>query len=144
MPYELARGFHLHGHVRQAEIDRLMLGDRLAERDALPCVRERVIERRARHADRLRGDADAPGFEIGERDAIAAAFLAEPVARGNHAVLEHDLRGVGRMLPELFLDARDRVPRRARLDDECRDALLARGLVRDREHDGDVRVLAAS
>ena len=37
-------------------------------------VGERGIERRARHADRLRGDADAPGLEVRERDAVAVAF----------------------------------------------------------------------
>ena len=44
--------------------------------NALPLARvgERRLERRARHADRLRGDADAAGFEVRERDPVAVAF----------------------------------------------------------------------
>ena len=112
--------------------------------NALPLarVRERRLERRARHADRLRGDADAAGFEVRERDPVAVAFAAEQVRGRHRAVLEHDLRGVGRALAELVLDARDDVARRRRVDDERRDAFLAGGLVGHGEHDRDVGVLA--
>ena len=44
---------------------------------ALPKVmRSRGFERGARHADRLRGDADAAAFEVGQGDAIALTFRA--------------------------------------------------------------------
>ena len=46
----------------------------LPKLDALARVGERRLERGARHADRLRGDADAPGLEVGERDPVALAL----------------------------------------------------------------------
>ena len=142
VPDELARGFDLRRHVGELEIDRLMLDERLAEARPLARVGERRVERRARHADRLRRDADAPRLEIRERDPVALAFAPEQIRGGHPAVLEDDLRGVGGALAELLLDARDDVARRRGLDEERRDALLARVLVGDREHDGDVGVLA--
>ena len=87
------------------------------------------------------GDADPARLEVRERDPVALAFATEQARRGDTAVLEQDLCGVGGALAELVLDARDDVARRLRVDDEARDALLARGAVRDREHDRDVRVL---
>jgi len=80
--------------------------------------RERRVERGARHADRLRGNADAPAFEVRQRDPVAFALGAEEIRRRDLAVLERDLRGVGRALPKLLLDARDDESGRLRVDDE--------------------------
>ena len=88
-----------------------MLDERLAEARPLARIGERRVERRARHADRLRRDADAPGLEIRERDPVALALAPQQVRRRHPAVLEDDLRGVGRALAELLLDARDDVTR---------------------------------
>jgi hypothetical protein len=96
-----------------------------------------------RHADRLRGDADAPAFEVRQRDPVAFTLGAEQARRRDLAVLESDLRGVGRPLPELLLDARDDEPGRLRVDDERRNPLAARRLVRAREHDRYVGIRAA-
>ena len=142
MPDQLPRRLDLRRHVGEAEVHRLVLDDGLAEGLALLRIAHRRLERRARHADRLRGDADAPGFEIGERDAVAVAFVAEQAVGRDAAVLEQDLRGVGSMLAQLFLDAGDDVARRVGRHAEAGNALLAGGRIGDREDDGDLRVLA--
>jgi hypothetical protein len=58
------------------------------------------------------------------------------------AVLEQDLRGVGRALAHLLLDAGDDVAGRLGRHQEARDALLAGRLVGDREDDRHLGVLA--
>jgi hypothetical protein len=140
---ELARRLDPGRHLGEAELHRLVLEDGLAERDAFLGVRERGVERGARHADRLRADADAPAFEAGERDLQALPFFAEQVLGRDAAALEDDLRGVARVLAGLLLEPRDRVARRRRRHDEGADAALAGGLVGHRHHDRDVAVLAA-
>jgi hypothetical protein len=124
VPDELARRLDLDGHVGEPEVDGLVLGDRLAERDALARVGERGLERRARHADGLRRDADAAGLEVRERDPVALALGAEPVRDRHAAVLERDLRGVRRALAHLLLDARHAIAGRRGVDDEAGDPFL--------------------
>ena len=143
MPDELPRRLDLRGHVGEAEIHRLMLDDRFAEGAALVRVLERGLERGARHAHRLRRDANAPAFEVGQRDAVARALGAEQIGYRHAAVFERDLRRVGRVLAELFLDARDHVAGAVGRHDEGADALLAGCLVGDGEYHGDIGVLAA-
>jgi len=63
-----------------------VLDDRLAEGLSLARVRERRVERRPRHADRLRGDADAPAFEVRQRDPVAFTLGAEQARRRDLAV----------------------------------------------------------
>ncbi|KAG1241920.1 hypothetical protein G6F65_023276 [Rhizopus arrhizus] len=70
----------LRGHVGQPERHRLVLHDGLAERLPVAGVVARAFERRARHADGLRGDADAPAFQVGQRDLVAFAFCAQTVS----------------------------------------------------------------
>ena len=81
-----------------------MVDDLGAEGFALAGIGARGLEGGARHAGGLRGDADAAGFEVGERNAIALAFLAEHGVRADDAILEGDLAGVGRFLPQFLLD----------------------------------------
>ncbi len=81
MQNELPRRLDLRRHVGKAEGDGLMLDDRLAEGDALAGIVACRLEGRPRHADRLRGDADPAAFEIGKRDPVAFALLAEPAGR---------------------------------------------------------------
>src|ERR1035438_4707639 len=102
-----------------------MPDDRLAE--GLPVLRidQGELVCGARHADRLRRDADTPAFQIGERDAISLAFRAEPVLDRNLQVLEMNLAGVRGVLPHLALDPADPVARPRGLDDEGRNAPLA-------------------
>src|SRR6058998_3570681 len=56
-------------HVGELVGDRLEAGDRPAERGALAGVARGDVERRLGDADRLRGDADPPAVERGQRDA---------------------------------------------------------------------------
>src|SRR6266516_4377056 len=54
---------------------------------------------RARHAQRLRGDADAPALEIDERDVIALPLGAEPILDRHPQPVQANLAGVGCVLP---------------------------------------------
>ena len=98
----------------------------LAERLALLGVGQRRLVGRARHAERLRGDADAPAFEVRQRDAIPLPFPAEHQIGGQFHVLEDELRGVGGALPELVFEPRDAVARRLGRHDEGADAPCVR------------------
>ena len=106
MQHELPRRLQARRHVGQPEGHGLVLEDRLAERVALMRVAHGDLQRGLRQADALGADADAPALQVGERDAIALALLAQPVLGGDDHVLELDLAGVGRVLPHLLLDAR--------------------------------------
>ena len=105
MQRELARRLEAGGHVRQAERHGLVLEDGLAEGAPLVRVADGDLEGRARHADALRGNADAPTFQVGEGDAIALALLAQPVLGRDDHVVEADLAGIGGILAHLLLDA---------------------------------------
>src|SRR4051812_14215178 len=85
---KLSRRFHLRRHIGEAEVDCLVLDQRLAHALAFGGVGERRLQGGARDAGRLRGDIDAPGFEIGEGDTVAHAFLPQEVLDGDAAVLE--------------------------------------------------------
>src|SRR5262249_52567082 len=71
---ELARGFEARCHVGETERDGLVLEDWLAEGLTLMGVAHGNLERRPRHAHALGGDADAPAFQVGERDAVTATL----------------------------------------------------------------------
>src|SRR5258708_30796082 len=101
-----------------------MLDNRLAERLALARIRERGVERGAGHSNRLRRNADPTRLQIREGDAITVAFAPKQVVRRDVAVVEHDLRRIGRALPELVFDACDDVTRRLGVDDEGGDSLF--------------------
>jgi hypothetical protein len=55
-----ARGVELGGHVGEHPLDRLVVGDRLAEGVARLGVGQRLVERGLADAERLRRDGDAP------------------------------------------------------------------------------------
>src|SRR3989454_1043341 len=90
-------------HVGQHPADHLVLADRHAERLALARVPDRPLVGAGRDADRLRGDADAPAVEGGQRDVKAPALLADPVGGGDAAGIEDQLGGVGGADAELVL-----------------------------------------
>ena len=60
-------------------LDDALVGERLAERDALLRARAHQLERPLGHADRAHAVVDAAGAEAGLRDREAAALLAEQV-----------------------------------------------------------------
>ncbi|MNQ72638.1 hypothetical protein D3C85_873480 [compost metagenome] len=121
----LPRHGDLGGHVGQAEGHRLVLDDRLAEGHPLVGIVARRLERRASHAHRLGGDADAPALEVAQGDAVALALLAQAQAGRDAQLIELDLAGVRGVLAELVLDPHHRVPRCVSGHDKGADALLA-------------------
>src|SRR5207237_685980 len=102
--YQATGGGNLGRHIGEAEGDRLLLDDRLAEGPALAGVGEGGLVGGARHADGLGGDADAAAFEVGERDLVAFAFAAENQIGGQLDLVKDQLRRVRGALAELVLD----------------------------------------
>jgi hypothetical protein len=89
-----------------------VLADRLAERLPLLAVADRILEGRARDADRARRDVDAADLEPGQRDLEAAALLAADERVGGQAVvLERDLARLDAAIAELVEVAADRQAR---------------------------------
>ncbi|MNF90364.1 hypothetical protein D3C84_729240 [compost metagenome] len=119
-----------------------MLQQRLAERFTLTGVVARHLEGRAGHAHRLRGDADAPAFEVGQGDAVTVTLLAQALGDRYAQVLEGDLAGVRGMLAELVLDAHHLVAGAVGRHDEGADAALAGRRIGDGEDDHRAGVLA--
>ncbi len=142
MPHQLPRRFQLGGQVGQAKAHRLVLDNRLAKAFPLAGVAQRAIQRRARHAQRLGGNADAPGFQIGQGNAVAIALRAQPLAGGNAALVKHNLAGVTGRLTQLVLHPRHLITRRGGGHNKRRQAFFAGFRVGDGNHDGDVGVLA--
>src|SRR5882762_10731526 len=60
---EQPRRRDLRGHIGELCLDRLELGDRLAERPALLGVLQRLVECALRETDAHRGDTDPPDVE---------------------------------------------------------------------------------
>ena len=143
VPGELARGFDLGRALGQAKTDGLVLEDRLAEALALLGVLNRHLQRAARHADALRGDADAPALQAAERDLVALALVADQVLGRDAAVLEVDLRRVAAVLAQLVFQPRHHVAGRVGRHQEGAHALLAGTLVGHGDDDGHLAVLAA-
>ena len=142
MQRKRARGLDLRGHVGQAKLHCLVVEQGCIECGAFVRVFERSLERRARHADCLAGDADAPAFERGQGDPVAFARLTDHVFRRDAAVFEQQRRCVGGVLAEFFLEARYAVARRVGRHHESADAALASPLVGDREDDRHITIFA--
>jgi len=85
----------------------------------------------------------APALQPRQRDLQALPFVADEGVGRHAAVLEHDLRGVARMLAGLLLEPRHHVAGRRGGHDEGADAALARRLVGDGHDNGHVGSLAA-
>src|SRR2546423_1898814 len=137
-----ARGLDVGRHLRELELDGLELVDRAPELRALRRVRERVFERAARESDHLRADADAPLVQSLDGDFISAAYFAEHVLLRHAAGIEDYLRGRGGADAELVLLLADREALKLFLDDEGRDASVARLRVRVGEDDEDTGLVA--
>jgi hypothetical protein len=63
-----------------------VLDQLLAELGAVARVFERGFERRARDAQRLRGDADPASLQVGKRDGEPLAARSQQVVLGDRAV----------------------------------------------------------
>ena len=95
-------------HLAELELDRLVLGDRLAEGLAHLGIFGRELQRAFRHPDAARGHVDAPELQSAGRLIEALAFDAADQVLLRHAiVLEHQLAGIDRLVAELFQLAAD-------------------------------------
>ncbi len=90
---QLAGGGGADFHVGELELDRLELVDRLAELAALAGVGDGVVGGALGDSDGLGGGAEARALERAERDAQAAADLADHVGLRYANVLEDRLAG---------------------------------------------------
>jgi len=124
---EEARCLDLRRHVGQLDLDRLVLGDRLAESDPLLSVPDRLLKGGPGEPEPARSQIDALGLEPGhhvlEPEALDAA---DQVRRRNREVVEVQLGGLHRPVPELVDVAAYGQPRRALLDDEGAHAPVGR------------------
>ena len=106
----------------------------------------RPLERRARDAERHRGDDRARVVErlhhAGERLLRVDVGAAEDVRLRDAAVLEHDRRGIRRADAELVIEPHDVHARRALRDEERLDRGAAERQIERRPHDDRVRALA--
>ena len=91
LQHQHARRVELGGAVGEHPLDRLVVGDRLAERLVLLGVRERRVERGLADAERLRRDRDAPAVERPHRDLEAVARSAEQRVGADAHVLQLEI-----------------------------------------------------
>ena len=126
MQHHLPRDGDLGRHVGQPELHGLVVDDLGAEGLALAGIGARRFERGAGHADRLGRDSDAADRQIGQRHPVALALLAQHGVGADGAILEGDLAGVGRFLPQFLLDRGDAIAGRLGRHDEAGDAALGR------------------
>lgn len=94
MKVKVAACLDLDRHVGEHERDRLLCDEWLVERLAHLCVRERLLECGARHADGAGRDAGAGLVEGLHDDVEALPLLADAVLGRDDHVLEQDLGGV--------------------------------------------------
>ncbi len=71
-----------------------MFDDRFVELHTFPRIRQRSFEGGAGDTQRLRGDADAAAFQVGEGDRQALAALTQQVGSRDAAVVQGDRAGV--------------------------------------------------
>src|SRR5579872_1928187 len=81
-------------HVRDGELDSLMLGDRPAERDALLRIAHALVDAALSQPSRQRGYRYPSFIERLQELRIAAAALAQQVLLGHAARIEEQLVGV--------------------------------------------------
>src|SRR5450631_4516613 len=142
MQDEKPRGVDARVHVGEVVADARVLDQLLAELGAFLRIGERGLERGARDAPRLRGDADPAALEVGERDGEALAARAEQVLFGNGAVPEHDGARVGGADAELVLELLGREAAGVGGHDEGGKAFLAEVRIGYGEDDRDPGALA--
>ena len=80
------RGVDLRRHVGELELDRLEVGDPLAELPALQCIGARDVVGGLGDPHRLGRDADAPAVEGRHGDREASALLVPVAGRGRPAL----------------------------------------------------------
>ena len=143
MPDQLARGFEPGGAISQPETHRLVVEDGGAKALALLGIGNRHLQRAARHAHALRGNADAPTLQATQGDLVALALLTQPVLNRNAALVKVDLRRVAAVLTQLVLQAGHPIAWRVGRHQKGAHALFASTPVGHSHDDGHVAMLAA-
>ena len=122
---EHARGGDLRGHVGQLELNGLEFADGLAELLAFLGVFRGGVAGALRHAQRQRGDGDAPAVEDLQAVHEAVALLAQQIFLGHAAIAEDDFGSVARAHAQLVFLFAGAKAGRALFDDEGGDAVRA-------------------
>ena len=121
-------------HVRQHELDGLVLGNGTPEGLPLLGVAHRFFEGRLSDADALGGDDDPAGVQDIHGVAEPPAFLSQQIFGGNGRVLEHHFVRAGRPHPHLAVLRGDGQPRGPLGNDEGADSPIPLGAVLRGEH----------
>ncbi len=122
---ESAHGLDQHIHVGQHRLHHLEGADRLAELLAGLGVVERQIQRPLGDAQAERRDHGPLKIKPAHHDGDAAVLGADPILRGNAAILEHQFRRLAAAIAHLLQLLRDAEPGKVFLDDEGRNAVRA-------------------
>ena len=101
----------------------------MPEGHALLGILQSFLERTLTDANGLRGNADPSAVQCGQRDLVPFTFLPDAVFDRYFAVAEGELDASGAVDAQLFFFLADLEARRAALDDQSGDALLALGRV---------------
>ena len=143
MPDHLTRCLKARSHIGQAKLHGLMFKQRFVK--ALPVfgIDQCRVKGRARHTHRLRSDTDTTTFQTGQSDLVAHALVPNHLIGRHTAILENQLRSIGRMLTELFFDSRDDIAGCIRRYPEGTDTTLAGRLVGHCQHDSDIGIFTA-
>ena len=135
---EQTRRLQLGRHVREHELDGLVLRDGHVEGLAQLRVIARLLEGGPADADGLRGDADAPAVQGAHGDLESVALGAEALPGRHLQVVEEDGAAGRGADAELLVGLLPDEAGRVGVDDECGDALRAFAQVRHGEHDDGV------
>src|SRR5215469_4471024 len=124
-----AHRFDLDCHIRHHELDRLEIGDRLAERGALLGVFETLVEGALADSNRDRPDLGAAAIERGHRILEALSLAANQRGGGYTCILVEDFRGVRRPLAEFPVHPPSRNSRRGGWKYEAGNSLVLKAPV---------------
>src|SRR5437879_51488 len=97
---EQACGVNFRGHICEHELDGLEIGDGMAEGHTLLRIFQRFLKRALGNPHGLRGNADAPAVERGERDLVAFALSADSRSEEHTSELQSPMYLVCRLLLE--------------------------------------------
>jgi hypothetical protein len=108
-------------HVRQLELEHLILADLVAERLPLVDVAQALVDATLGQPHREGGDGDPPFVENAEELGVAPPHLAQQVRFGHPAIAKRQLSGVRRQPSHLRVLLGHREPRCPRRDDDGGD-----------------------
>src|SRR5215469_2072018 len=120
-----ARRLDLSRHIRQLELDGLVLGNRLAKGGALLRVFDGVVKCRLGHTHRPRSYINTPDLQPAHNMLKSLAFAASKQAGSRHAhSIKDKFGGLNTLVAKLFKGAAHAQPRRALFDHEDTHAAM--------------------